>query len=401
MCPLGTGIRSLAIAPEGHLIVGTRGAQVVEIDMAGQLKKKIVEGHYAGVASYAEVWGCAVHPKEQKFVTCGSDKLIRLWEPTRQLALSPQPFQYDVTALDWSHDGTFIVVGDRKGQAHLIDPKSLQVLGTVGSKLTQGKHPWVEDIKISPDNKMVAFGTHDGLSNLEIVSVDLKAAAGNKFVKFNSGNTGITSALTHLDWSIDSQNVMINSQANELMFIDATQKGARVQQTRASSMKDAQWYTWTVLHGWACQGIWPGVDYTDVNSIDRSHDGTILATGDDFGNVKLFKFPCTEKKAQFQGPYKGHSSHVTKVKFTANDSLLITTGGGDKTVFVWDTSLTNDSEFDMRDQQPAQKEEDPEVEIDYSLYDDLTDHTKQQKQDFKDERTSQLKQEYEESKARV
>jgi WD40 repeat protein len=127
------------------------------------------------------------------------------------------------------------------------------------------------------------------------------------------------------------------------MFVNATAKQPK--QVNASTCKDVQWSTYSLLHGFASQGIWPNKDYTDVNSVDRSHDGTTLATGDDFGKVKLFKYPCTVTNAE-SNSYVGHSSHVTKVKFTANDTLIISTGGGDKTVMVWDTSLNNDSEFD-------------------------------------------------------
>eukprot|EP00353_Schmidingerella_taraikaensis_P000779 CAMPEP_0185596004 /NCGR_PEP_ID=MMETSP0434-20130131/80267_1 /TAXON_ID=626734 ORGANISM="Favella taraikaensis, Strain Fe Narragansett Bay" /NCGR_SAMPLE_ID=MMETSP0434 /ASSEMBLY_ACC=CAM_ASM_000379 /LENGTH=51 /DNA_ID=CAMNT_0028224375 /DNA_START=339 /DNA_END=491 /DNA_ORIENTATION=- len=50
----------------------------------------------------------------------------------------------------------------------------------------------------------------------------------------------------------------------------------------------------TCLFGWPVQGIWPGLDYTDVNAVDRSRNGLLLATGDDFGQVKLFKYPCVQ-----------------------------------------------------------------------------------------------------------
>ena len=60
--------------------------------------------------------------------------------------------------------------------------------------------------------------------------------------------------------------------------------------------------------------------------------------------VKLFKFPCTVEKASFKS-YMGHSSHVTRVKFSNNDKFVISTGGNDKTVIVWETdfSLENPS----------------------------------------------------------
>lgn len=42
-------------------------------------------------------------------------------------------------------------------------------------------------------------------------------------------------------------------------------------------------------------GIWPkDSSNADVNCAHLSHLGTALATGDDFGFVKLFDFPCSE-----------------------------------------------------------------------------------------------------------
>jgi hypothetical protein len=43
-------------------------------------------------------------------------------------------------------------------------------------------------------------------------------------------------------------------------------------------------------------GIWPkDATKADVNCAHLSHLGNSLATGDNFGNVKLFDFPCPEK----------------------------------------------------------------------------------------------------------
>lgn len=43
-------------------------------------------------------------------------------------------------------------------------------------------------------------------------------------------------------------------------------------------------------------GIWPrNADKADVNCACVSHAGLNVVTGDDFGLVKLFDFPCTEK----------------------------------------------------------------------------------------------------------
>jgi len=49
--------------------------------------------------------------------------------------------------------------------------------------------------------------------------------------------------------------------------------------------------------GWEIVGIYPGVDFTDVNSVERSHNKTLIATGDDFGRVNIFKYPCIDEDA--------------------------------------------------------------------------------------------------------
>ena len=92
------------------------------------------------------------------------------------------------------------------------------------------------------------------------------------------------------------------------------------------------------------RGIWPeDSDGTDVNATARSHGAKsyaadapagLLATADDFGKVKVFRWPCVVPRAVNQ-TYLGHSSHVTNVAFSADDELLVSTGGNDRAVFQW------------------------------------------------------------------
>jgi len=85
-------------------------------------------------------------------------------------------------------------------------------------------------------------------------------------------------------------------------------------------------------------GIYP----TNTNNIEKQFNCAHLAshpmklaTGDDDGNVKLYKFPCLEKDANFD-VYYGHSSNITNLKFTTDNSHLISIGGDDLCVFVWE-----------------------------------------------------------------
>lgn len=130
-----TGVRSLDYHEEAKtLLVGTKGAEIIEVNATNGTKlKTLIQGHFQGTPQ-AELWGCAVHPTEQLFATCGADRTLRLWRDTTMVQAS-EYFPQDLTALDWASNGTFIVAGDRIGMIHLVDPKTLKVLGTASAQL--------------------------------------------------------------------------------------------------------------------------------------------------------------------------------------------------------------------------------------------------------------------------
>ena len=116
------------------------------------------------------------------------------------------------------------------------------------------------------------------------------------------------------------------------------------QNTRgASQFKNETWASYTHPLGWGVQGIWPAAsDGSDINMVDRHPDGTIIASADDFGTVKLFKYPSPVAKSP-HNTYFGHSAHVTNIQFTRSKQgpqYIITTGGGDKSVFQWKYNKT-------------------------------------------------------------
>ncbi len=117
---------------------------------------------------------------------------------------------------------------------------------------------------------------------------------------------------------------MINNTSYEILFYDAS-SGSQV--TSATKFKGEEWATMTARFSWATRGIWPACsDGSDVNAVDRSNSRRFLATADDFSMVKVFDYPVAQDK-QIYNAYKGHSSHVTGVKWSYDDKFLISTGG--------------------------------------------------------------------------
>ena len=72
-----------------------------------------------------------------------------------------------------------------------------------------------------------------------------------------------------------------------------------------------------------------------MNAVDRSPDGSIIATGDDFRRVKIFRYPCPKEKSKFK-EYKGHSEFVVNIKFSKDGTWLYSVGGLDKAVFQFE-----------------------------------------------------------------
>lgn len=91
------------------------------------------------------------------------------------------------------------------------------------------------------------------------------------------------------------------------------------------------------------KGIFPNVDGTEVKTCDRSHNSQVIATGDDFGRVNLFNYPAVAPK-QVHHTYLGHSAQVTRVKFMGDDRHLISVGGADRTILVWNTEMVADEQ---------------------------------------------------------
>lgn len=92
---------------------------------------------------------------------------------------------------------------------------------------------------------------------------------------------------------------------------------------QSSQLRDTDWVSTTCTLSSATIGIWPeNADGTDVNTCDRSHDKKLVATGDDFGKVKLFSYPVTQPKVLnkfekiFSPSYRMEKSAIDLISFS-------------------------------------------------------------------------------------
>lgn len=149
-------------------------------------------------------------------------------------------------------------------------------------------------------------------------------------------------------------------------------------------MEKIDWSMWTCVLGTSVDGIWPLIsEVTEVTAACLSNDKKVLATGDDLGYVKLFRYPVRVRDgaltpaglsptggARFevnalpvlQGKYAkfkryvAHSTHVSNVRWCHDDSLLVTVGGGDTCLMIWAHEPEGHREFKQGDSEESDLE---------------------------------------------
>eukprot|EP00795_Rhopilema_esculentum_P003114 gene3114-1413_t len=340
----------------GKILVGTRSSEIMEIDKAGPVEI-LIQGHGEG-----EVWGLAQHPSEPICATVGDDCTLRVWNLADNKMIKIRKFPIAGRCVGFSPNGKAIVVGMKNGSFAVVDTDSLSDM--IGFHHRKEE---ISDVKFSPgEGKYLAVASHDNF-------VDIYNVLNNQRVGICKG---ASSYITHIDWDIKGKLIQVNSGAKELLYYEAP-RGKRITIT-ATEREKIEWSTWTGVLGAECEGIWPRAsDVTDVNAADRSKDGTLLATADDFGFVKIFDFPCKEKLAKFK-KYNAHSAHVTNVRWSHDDSCLVTVGGADLAMMVWNnldetapTSGTGqvdaaDDDTDSEEESGYDSDVEREKKIDYS-----------------------------------
>ncbi len=96
--------------------------------------------------------------------------------------------------------------------------------------------------------------------------------------------------------------------------------------------RDSTWQTWSSPVGWPVQGIYPLCSSKDdINCVDLNFKRDLLVTGDDFGKLKLFKYPSYIPYSGYR-KYNGHSDQVIKCGFAFRDKYIVSIGGKDKTI---------------------------------------------------------------------
>ncbi|XP_076397530.1 echinoderm microtubule-associated protein-like 2 isoform X5 [Megachile rotundata] len=316
------GIRTLAEGRGSQLLIGTTRNCILLGDVGMGFNPAML-GHAE------EVWGLAAHPTLPQFATAGHDRLLQMWDSLSHTVVWSKDIGEQAQSIGFSPDGNVMVVGCTSGKWLAIDSETRELY----THHSDGTEP-IQVVQFSPDGTLLALGSRDNYIYIYQGNEDATkySRVGRCMLKRMRRRGGHSSFITHLDWSVDGQYLRSNSGDYELLYWNP---GVCRQIPQSSVMRDIEWASHTCVISFETIGIWPeGADGTDVNNCTRSNDGKLLATGDDFGKVKLFSYPACQPKSLCHA-YGGHSSHVTNVSFLQDDTRLISTGGSDTSVLQW------------------------------------------------------------------
>eukprot|EP00049_Salpingoeca_infusionum_P015006 m.287561 g.287561 ORF g.287561 m.287561 type:complete len:1929 (-) comp15790_c5_seq3:4131-9917(-) len=313
----GEEIRSVARGTNSRWLVGTESSAIYMVT-EGSKPQLIVRGHGEG-----ELWGLAACTSDERrtfdFATASDDKTLRLWQfnPHKLVRTLNTGAPAHCVCFDPAYK--FCYVGLGNGQVLVFDLDSPQA--EPASKRDRGE--MILTVSVSPNSGYLVTTSADGwIDFYELPSLKRVGYANN-----------LPSAACHLDWSADSSVIKVETMCGQTLVLSSlTAKPA------ATSPLDVEWATWTGVLDVDTHGVWPKntSDAGFVNCLAVSEGMTNCVTGDDFGFVKLFDFPCPGDQAPFKKSV-GHSAHVTNATFAGHDKYVVTTGGDDACVFVWKT----------------------------------------------------------------
>lgn len=276
----------------GKILVGMRNGSIICIS-GSETAIEIMTSHDEG-----EVWGLEVL-EDGKILTTGDDNKLMLWNskerknmgvypindqeiaalPANPNSLTLLPNQKCSRAICYNEQLNDVAVALNSGDIQIRDLKDLKGV----KKLLHCDEKWIECICYSPDGEYLAAGSHS--NNIVVFSTDTYTIKGTL--------KGHKDAVLAFDWSKDSKYIRSVCDNNELMFfsIATMERDAK----GASNLKGIEWNSQTTKIGWSLTGIFPkGVDASHVNGVAISSNEKLIATGDDYGNLNIFRNPCRE-----------------------------------------------------------------------------------------------------------
>jgi len=295
------------------ILVGTEHSEIFQIDIESNSRELLMEGH-----KYGAVTAVCTHSSRGLFISGGRDKAVRMWNVPERKMMQRKLFQHEVTSVSINFDGLSFACGLSSGTLVIMKTNNMKIVKERSDRSCE-----LSCLQYSSNGKLLAVGCSNGNIDLyDVISV----------YEWIGTCKGHLSRIRSIDWSIDNSVIQSSDIDERLLHWDSEScKEILV----PSEVRDIHWKNWTSPFGWPALGLAPKFgDLEGVGCVARSTFGSILAAGDDWGLIKLFKYPCCLKGARYKR-YGGHSPRISCIAFTFEERNILTGGGDDGAIFQW------------------------------------------------------------------
>lgn len=267
--------------------------------------------------------GCSDKGNFREIIKAGKE--IKLEFSNLKKVLKTFDIKVKVRSIDIRFDGTKLVVGSAEGDVILYElNSSFDKIKKLD--MNRQRKSVITDVKFSPKKNYVAAGSDE-------CYIDFYEITEDNTLNRVSYCKQVPGPILQMDWSTSGEYIKVGT-TNYCTVVYQAPKGNQIKEDTIHD--SVEWNHWTSIFGAEVIGIWPsGAASNFINCAHLASASGRLAVGDDDGAIKLYKFPCPEKDAQFD-VYYGHSSNITNVKFICTNTHLISIGADDFCVFVWE-----------------------------------------------------------------
>jgi len=324
----------------GTLFVGSKTNQIMKFEIANEDASVVVDGHDG------QIWGLCTHPQLALFATGGYDNAVKIWDAETMKCIKTYEFEleqgdkkgHEISCGHWSNDGSVIVFGTENTSSIAVfsydsennDLKFQQMVEIVPKSKNAEVEP-VAYLRFSEDSSLLAAAHMD--SNLYIYSV----ASSPGRVVIQQWPMGLPHCAAPVNVQFSSNGKLVKTLTRDYEVCHWQLDEDKCKGTFVPRIPDPDIIGWAddpLIAGWDVEGLYQkGWDGTDLNDATLTSDSKLIATGDDYGKVRLHNYPSTDQKTC--NVYEGHAEFVVGVEFLRDDSQLITAGGADMAIFQW------------------------------------------------------------------
>jgi WD40 repeat protein len=344
-----SSVDALIYSPGGDLVAGYRDGTIEVFDQDLTGAQATIRAHRRPITSLA------FSPDAKLLFSASSDATVKTWEINTQIRdQNPITKGSNTVALDISPDGKVIAVSDSRDGLAIISPDA--EVNDYGYRWLDWHGGWVEDIRFSPDGKMLASGSDNGA--VELWDVATGKQIGESLVH---GREPVTVVAFSPDgklaarsadgtvkvWDISSRKVIANIpgvpvepdiDAKDITLTPAPKDffspkdmafsldGKSLVLGRAHAVELWDWARAKKLgeFKWGGQVVGP---------VALSRAGGMIAVGLGDGTVRLLDAALSREL----GALEGHENKITALAFSSDGARLVV-GDDGATVKLWDTT---------------------------------------------------------------